>query len=161
VGEQARQSVFGADRVHIDPAHPAEPRIALDQEIAPIVPKTDTEFVKHIRIRSELLSKFWGRDVYLGAHVLVPKDFDAHPEAHYPAHGVSRPLSGRHLGLSHDAARSRPEARLFERFHLAGYNRIQQQEAYAFYQKWISADFRASSWSRSSTPIPITTTAMR
>ena len=28
-----------------------------------------------------------------------------------------------------------------ERFHLAGYNRIQQQEAYAFYQKWISADF--------------------
>jgi hypothetical protein len=28
-----------------------------------------------------------------------------------------------------------------KRFHLAGYNRIQQQEAYAFYQKWIAADF--------------------
>ena len=27
------------------------------------------------------------------------------------------------------------------RFHLEGYNRIQQQEAYAFYQKWISNDF--------------------
>jgi len=28
-----------------------------------------------------------------------------------------------------------------ERFHLAGYNKIQQAEAYAFYQKWISQDF--------------------
>ena len=28
-----------------------------------------------------------------------------------------------------------------ERFHLAGYNRIQQEEAYKFYQKWISPRF--------------------
>ena len=28
-----------------------------------------------------------------------------------------------------------------DRFHLAGYNRIQQQEAYAFYRKWISPEF--------------------
>jgi len=28
-----------------------------------------------------------------------------------------------------------------DRFQLAGYNRIQQQEAYAFYQKWISPGF--------------------
>ena len=28
-----------------------------------------------------------------------------------------------------------------ERFHLAGYNRIQQEEAYKFYQQWISPDF--------------------
>ena len=27
------------------------------------------------------------------------------------------------------------------RFHLEGYNRIEQREAYAFYQKWVSADF--------------------
>ena len=49
-----------------------------------IAPKADTEFVKHIRIRSELLSKFWGRDMYLGAHILVPKGFDAHPQARFP-----------------------------------------------------------------------------
>jgi hypothetical protein len=71
-------------RVHIDAAHPQKTALMMDQSMAPIVAKTDTEFVKHIKIRSELLSKFWGRDVYLGAHVLLPKDFDKHPEAHFP-----------------------------------------------------------------------------
>src|SRR5208282_3063501 len=73
-----------AMRLRIDPAHPVKTSLQLDQEIADIPRKTDTEFVRHIRIRSELLSRFWGRDVYIGAHVLVPKDFDAHPKSHYP-----------------------------------------------------------------------------
>ena len=28
-----------------------------------------------------------------------------------------------------------------ERFHISGYNRIQQEEAYKFYQQWISPKF--------------------
>ncbi len=49
-----------------------------------------------------------------------------------------------------------------ERFHLAGYNRIQQKEAYDFYKNLDQArSFPASSSSRSSTPTPTTTTAMR
>ena len=47
-------------RLHVDPRHPVRTALLLDQEIAPLVPKTDTEFVRHIRIRSELLSRFWG-----------------------------------------------------------------------------------------------------
>jgi hypothetical protein len=128
-------------RVRIDPAHPGRVALSLAQEIGPIAPKTDSEFVRHIRIRSELLSKFWGRDVFLGAHVLVPKDFDKHPEAHFP-------LMVFHGHYPEDISEFRttpPDADLkpdySQRFHLAGYNRIQQQEAYAFYQKWISADF--------------------
>jgi hypothetical protein len=128
-------------RLHVDPAHPARTVLALDQEIAPIAPKTDSEFVRHIRIRSELLSKFWGRDMYLGAHVLVPWGFDAHPEAHYP-------LMVFHGHYPDDISEFRdtpPDPDLkpdySERFHLAGYNRIQQQEAYAFYRKWISPGF--------------------
>jgi hypothetical protein len=127
--------------VHIDPAHPTESTLLLDQEIAPIAPKADTEFVRHVRIRSELLSRFWGRDVFIGAHVLVPKGFDAHPRARFP-------LMVFHGHYPEDISEFRttpPDANLkpdySERFHLAGYNRIQQQEAYAFYQKWISADF--------------------
>lgn len=128
-------------RVHLDPAHPAKTSLVLDREIAPIQPKTDTEFVRHLRIRSELLSRFWGRDVYIGAHVLVPKDFDAHPEARFPLmvfHGhYPDDISGfRTIPPDKDL---KPD--YSERFHLAGYNRIQQEEAYAFYQKWISADF--------------------
>ena len=128
-------------RVHIDPARPTLTPLVLDQEIPPIAPKADTAFVRHIRIRSELLSRFWGRDMYLGAYVLVPKDFDAHPAARFPLmvfHG--------HFpdGIS-EFRTDPPDPALppdySERFHLAGYNRIQQQEAYDFYQKWISPKF--------------------
>ena len=128
-------------RVHIDLAHPARTALVLDQEMPATTPPTDTEFVRHIRIRSELLSKFWGRDVYLGAHVLLPKGFDAHPEAHYPLmvfHG--------HFPEDISEFRTTPpdpslEPEYSNRFHLEGYNIIEQQEAYKFYQKWISADF--------------------
>ena len=128
-------------RVHIDGTHPLRARLVLENEIGPIARKADTEYVRHVRIRSELLSKFWGRDVYLGAHVLLPKDFDRHPLAHYP-------LMVFHGHYPDDISEFRttpPDPDLAPdystRFHLAGYNRIQQAEAYAFYQKWISADF--------------------
>ena len=128
-------------RLHIDPAHPVRTALVLDQEMPAITPPKDTEFVRHIQIRSELLSKFWGRDVYLGAHVLVPKGFDSHPQAHFP-------LMVFHGHFPDDISEFRetpPDPNLkpeySNRFHLAGYNIIEQQEAYAFYQKWTSADF--------------------
>ena len=42
----------------------------------------DTERVKYVKIRSELLSEFWGTDMYIGANVLLPADYD--PERSYP-----------------------------------------------------------------------------
>ncbi len=128
-------------RVHIDPAAPATISLTLDQTIPPIKPKADTEFIRHIRIRSALLSKFWGRDVYLGAHILLPKDFDKHPEARYPL----MVFHGHFPDDISDFRTTPPDPNLApdysRRFHLAGYNRIQQQEAYDFYQKWISPGF--------------------
>jgi hypothetical protein len=128
-------------KLHIDPAHPAGNALVLDQEMPAITPPKDTEFVRHIQIRSELLSKFWGRDVFLGAHVLVPKGFDAHPQAHFP-------LMVFHGHFPEDISDFRatpPDPNLkpeySNRFHLAAYNIIEQKEAYAFYQKWTSADF--------------------
>jgi hypothetical protein len=128
-------------RLHIDPAHPVRTALVLDQQMPAIAPPKDTEFVRHIQIRSELLSKFWGRDVFLGAHVLVPKGFDAHPQAHFP-------LMVFHGHFPDDISEFRetpPDPNLkpeySNRFHLAGYNIIEQKEAYAFYQKWTSANF--------------------
>ena len=128
-------------KLHIDPAHPVRTNLVLDQEMPAIAAPKDTTFVRHIQIKSELLSKFWGRDVYLGAHVLVPKGFDAHPQAHFP-------LMVFHGHFPDDISEFRdtpPDPNLkpeySNRFHLAGYNIIEQKEAYAFYQKWISADF--------------------
>jgi hypothetical protein len=119
----------------------SEIEITLDQKIPPIDPPADTEFIKHIKMKSDLLSKFWGRDMYLGAHVLLPKDFDKHPEAKYPLmvfHG--------HFPYDFGGFRTIPPDENMEpdyspRFGISGYNIIQQQEAYDFYQKWISEDF--------------------
>ncbi len=115
--------------------------LALDQSIPPIQPPKDTKYIRHIRIQSRLLSEFWGRPVYLGAHVLLPHGFDEHPEARYPLmvfHG--------HFPADFGGFRTEPpdpglKPDYSERFRLQGYNRIQQQEAYDFYRKWISADF--------------------
>jgi len=58
--------------------------LTLDKVIPPIEPPKDTKYVKHIKIQSERLTKFWGRPMHLGAHILVPAGFDEHPEARYP-----------------------------------------------------------------------------
>jgi hypothetical protein len=128
-------------RIYIDTSHPQTIPITLDQKIPAIIPKADTDFVKHITIKSDLLTKFWGRPMYLGAHILLPAGFATHPNAHYP-------LMVFHGHFPDDISEFRttpPDPTLkpdySERFHLAGYNRIQQQEAYALYQKWISPNF--------------------
>jgi hypothetical protein len=125
--------------VHIGPA--AQPiTVSLDEIIPPIAAEPDTKYVRHIRIQSALLTKFWGRPVFLSAVVLVPEGYDTHPKSHYPLiifhdHFVS--------GFN-DFRETPPDPELkpdySDRFHLAGYNRIQQQEAYKNYQAWIAPD---------------------
>ncbi|HWD29379.1 MAG TPA: alpha/beta hydrolase-fold protein [Rhizomicrobium sp.] len=127
--------------IHIDPSSNTRLALSLDRQIAPIAPKADTPFVKHVVIKSALLSKFWGRPMYIGAHILLPYGFDAHPGAHYPLmvfHGhFPDDISG--FRTTPPDPNLKPD--YSERFHLAGYNRIQQEEAYALYQKWISPNF--------------------
>src|SRR4029077_5234621 len=40
-------------------------QLLLDQETPPIDPPKDTKYIRHVRIESKLLSKFWGRPMYL------------------------------------------------------------------------------------------------
>ncbi|HEX4809963.1 MAG TPA: hypothetical protein VH325_13580 [Bryobacteraceae bacterium] len=70
--------------MHIDPREFSTIRITLDKVVPAITPEPDTNYIRHIRIRSEKLSRFWGRDVYLGANVLLPEGWNTHPAAHYP-----------------------------------------------------------------------------
>ncbi|KAI0204944.1 Alpha/Beta hydrolase protein [Astrocystis sublimbata] len=45
----------------------------------------DTERLKYVKIRSKILSHFWGRDMYVGANVLLPAGYDAADEhTRYP-----------------------------------------------------------------------------
>lgn len=60
-------------------------RIAIecDQVIPPLPFPADTEWVKRFRIQSPMLTKFWGRPIYLGATVLLPRDY-ATTNVEYP-----------------------------------------------------------------------------
>ncbi|MEP6483284.1 MAG: alpha/beta hydrolase-fold protein [Rudaea sp.] len=123
------------------PTENAHVELVLDQTIPPIKPTPDTKYVRHIRIQSQLLTKFWGKPMFLSAAVLVPQGFDQHPKAHFPL-----VIFHDHFVPDFDGFRTEPpdpklKPDYSERFHLSGYNRIQQQEAYAFYQKWIAKDF--------------------
>jgi hypothetical protein len=71
-------------RVHLDPAAGYDVALSLTKEIPPIPLPPDTKWVKHIKFQSDLLTKFWGRPVFLGAVVLLPRDYDAHPAVRYP-----------------------------------------------------------------------------
>ncbi len=127
-------------KVTFDPTQPARIEVELTEAMPDVEEPEDTEFVRHVKIRSKLLSDYWGRDMYLGAHVLVPWGFDEHPEAHYPLmvfHG--------HFPADFGGFRTEPpdpdlECEYSSRFDLDCYNRIQQEEAYALYQTWISPD---------------------
>lgn len=127
-------------RVRIDGTRPEVIELALTETIPPIQPPADTDYIKHFQIKSELLSKFWGRPIYLGAVALLPHGFDQHPDARYPLmvyHG--------HFSPTFDGFRTEPPdpnlaPDYSERFRLAGYNRIQQQLAYDFYRQWTAPD---------------------
>lgn len=128
-------------KLAIDPGKTAVIRIELDQVIPPIPEPKDTKYIKHVRIQSEKLTRFWGRPMNLGAHVLLPEGFDEHPEARYP-------LVIFHGHFPSDFGGFRPEppdpnlkADYSERFKLEGYNRIVQQEAHDFYKKWTGPGF--------------------
>jgi hypothetical protein len=125
----------------LDPGKTGLVRIVLDKEIPPIAPPRDTKYIRHERILSERLSKFWGRPMHLGACLLLPEGFDEHPDARYPLviyHG--------HFPHTFDGFRETPpdpglKPDYSERFHVSGYNRIQEEYAYAFYKEWTGPGF--------------------
>ncbi len=87
--------------------HPIEP--LLDGEVLQQGNPRDTEWVKFVKIRSELLSEFWGRDMYIGANVLLPKGFDEEPNVKYPVIYMQGHFPGRRapFGFTQDAASGR------------------------------------------------------
>ena len=71
-------------KVAFDPSSSAPVRLVADKAIPPVEAPPDTDMVKHIRIQSQILTKWWGQPMYLGATVLLPKEYDKHPDVHYP-----------------------------------------------------------------------------
>ena len=140
--ESAPGNIYSApQKVRWDGGRGGAIRLELDKVIPPLTEPADTKYVKHVRIRSELLSKFWGRDMFLGAHVLLPEGFDTHPNARYPLiinHGHFPSDLGNWRETPPDP---NVKCEYSERFHLECYNRIQQQAAYDFYKEWTGPNF--------------------
>lgn len=135
-------NLYSAPRwITLDARQRMRPRLVLEREIAPIAPPQDTRWIKHVTIRSERLSKFWGRDMYIGANVLLPAGFDSHPDARYPLvvyHG--------HFPATFEGFRETPPdpnlaPDFSARFNLRGYNRIQQELHHQFYKDWTGPGF--------------------
>ncbi|MGH7596635.1 MAG: alpha/beta hydrolase-fold protein, partial [bacterium] len=128
-------------KLWIDPLKNEIIKIALDQEIPPIPPPQDTKYIKHVKIQSERLTKFWGRPMHLGACVLLPEGFDQHPEARYPLvinHG--------HFPATFGGFRETPpdpdlKPDYSKRFNIHGYNKIVQEHAHQFYKDWTGPNF--------------------
>ena len=79
--------------------------------------------------------------MYLGAHILVPEGFDAHPDARYPLvinHGHFPDTIG---GFRETPPDPDLKPTYSERFHVEGYNRIEEEHAYQFFKDWTGPDY--------------------
>jgi hypothetical protein len=123
------------ERVHIDPRRPQRFALKLVKAIPALAPAADTAFVKHVRIQSALLSKFWGVPMYLGAIVLLPDGYDAQSDRRYPAVYVQG-----HYSLDppfgFDPA-AQPETRAERDARLDTTN---AESPYEFTQAWVHGD---------------------
>ncbi|MDT9600308.1 alpha/beta hydrolase-fold protein [Sphingosinicella rhizophila] len=120
-------------KVRIDPAASQPIALALTETVPPNEERVDTPWLKHVRIKSKILSDFWGVPMYIGASALLPRGFAEHPNARYPVaytlgHGDA-PFS-----FSTDPADNSPAAQ-------AGARDANVKTGYEFAQEWQSDNF--------------------
>jgi hypothetical protein len=113
--------------LHIDPRDSGSVRVTMTHAIPPVKMPSDTPYIKHVRIKSEMLTKFWGAPMYLGAIILLPEGWETHPDAHYP-------LMIEHTHFPSDF----PGFITVLPTALNGRNRALADYAYKFYQDWTS-----------------------
>jgi hypothetical protein len=127
-------------KIHFDPRSGRTIRLKLDQTIPSLAgTENDPEvlarrspanqWLKYMRFRSPALSKFWGRDTYLGAWILLPPGFDAHPDARFPL-VVYQDHFHPEFGAPEPFVTSQPDPKAPD------YDR--QMYGYKFFQDWTS-----------------------
>ena len=77
-----------AVKVTFDPTSTAPIRLVANRAIPRIDPPAETDMVKRIRIQSDILTKWWGQPMFLGATILLPRDYDKHPAVRFPVNYV-------------------------------------------------------------------------
>ncbi len=76
--------VSAVRRVHVDPKRGLRLRLEVSRVLPPVQVPPDDRYVQRVKIQSQILTKWWGHPIYLGAVVLLPEGYDDHPHASYP-----------------------------------------------------------------------------
>lgn len=106
--------------------------LALSHVLAPVKPPPDSPWVKHISMESHILSEFWGVPMFIGATVLLPKDYELHPEVKYPAVYLQGWLGQTPFLFNEDPGSATRQQAL---------RRVGLETGYDFYRQWNSENF--------------------
>jgi hypothetical protein len=87
-------------RVQLDPRKSGVVKLQLMEQVPAEQLPAETEYVKYVKLQSELLSKFWGRPIYLRAGVVLPRDFEREPERRYPVWVMIGGFGSRYTGAA-------------------------------------------------------------
>jgi hypothetical protein len=128
-------------KMYINPDKENTVNIVLENVIPPAEEMKDTKYLKYIKIKSKMLSEFWGRPVYLGVKVLLPWGFDEYPDAKYPLVIMHGHFSSEFFGWRETPPDPNLNPEYSERFNLPAYNKTVQEYSYRFFQEWTSSDF--------------------
>src|SRR4029078_12264305 len=71
-------------KARLDPASGATVKLELTSKLPAEQLPAETDYVKYVKIQSDLLTKFHGRPIYLRAGVVLPRDFDKETARKYP-----------------------------------------------------------------------------
>jgi hypothetical protein len=133
-------------KVHLDPARGFDVRLSMDKLIsadefskspilASLAPPKETQWIKVIKFQSPSLTKFWGQPMYLGATILLPKDYDSHPNSYYPVvYNQGHFYQPIPWEFDTDPSDETPQAAAAGKASGLG-------TGYEFYQAWISQNF--------------------
>ncbi|HYP29003.1 MAG TPA: alpha/beta hydrolase-fold protein [Blastocatellia bacterium] len=74
----------GVEKARVDPAGGGTINVTLRQKVPPEELPAETEHLRYVKLRSELLSRFHGRPIYLRAGIILPRSYAAEPSRKYP-----------------------------------------------------------------------------
>ena len=120
-------------KFRLDPASGYKIDLRLNHVIPPVEPPKETKWVKRVRLQSESLSRFWGRPVRLGATVILPKDYDKHPDIRYPVVYAQGFIGEPAFYFNEDPNSVKQQEGLRASANI--------QPGYEFFQSWTADDF--------------------
>lgn len=120
-------------KVRLDPAAGYKVNLLLNRVIPPDEPPKDTKWIKRVQLKSELLSKFWGYPVYLGATVILPKGYDERADVRYPVVYAQGFVGSPAFYFNEDPNSAKQQEGLRASSNV--------QPGYEFFQEWTSDKF--------------------